>query len=87
MIYLSKGEDIGRIHAIPLTDEWLKRAGFELYQDDKDRYYHFEGFKLWQHENELFYHINSELLIYPDYVHQLQNLFFALTGSELKIKL
>ena len=60
---------------IPLTEEWLLKFGFKK----EDEYWNYKGFKLWFEKG--FYHINSEYLIHIDYVHQLQNLFFALTGE------
>lgn len=68
---------------IPLTEEWLLKFGFEKNEEEII----FEGLKLWWSDNDgmkSYYHINSELLIYIDHVHQLQNLYFALTGEELE---
>jgi hypothetical protein len=74
---------------IPLTEDWLLKLGFEL-----DTYNNF--FK-----NEIYFNIIDCNTIQLSscgfgvngfgqeikYVHQLQNLYFALTGSELTIKL
>lgn len=68
---------------ITLTDEWLVKFGFEkdgqgfvnkiiLYGENDFRY------------NASFFEYHS--LISVKYVHQLQNLFFALLGEELKQK-
>lgn len=70
------------IQPIPLTEEWLIKFGF-------DPCYFADGGKL------SFYRINDSNFLLPDftlvwfgtkikYVHQLQNLYFALTGEELK---
>lgn len=86
--YLDQNNPIG-VDPIPLTEEWLIKAGLEgkfiTIGDDV----HFE------------YDVkNNELIIGgPDactygqcfcaeckYVHQLQNLYFALTGEELTFK-
>ena len=73
------------IKPIPLTDEWLLKFGFKK-----------EGFSYLH--NDLILHVfsNARLVSVPDedgewvniqppvqYVHQLQNLYFALTGEEL----
>jgi hypothetical protein len=65
---------------IPLTEEWLLKFGiinrqiwvFEIFGDNK------RGF-----------HISSESgeWIFIEHVHQLQNLYFALTGEELIVDL
>ena len=87
---------------IPITEEWLKRMGFDLRFDfDKDygiyykklredtedmltmRPYYMGGF-LWGHsENPEEFPIEMGSPIGIEFVHQLQNLFFALTGEEL----
>lgn len=75
---------------IPLTEEWLVKFGFEKLTDVKD------GFKTTSYS-----HKKYSFIIYFDgerlsvnfwqgnekkYIHQLQNLYFALTGEELKLK-
>lgn len=79
---------------IPLTEEWLLKFGFEEYRFYKDRI----SYKLVQERGgdyfvtgEWFHKCLSEgnavILNYNlQYVHQLQNLFFALTGKELELK-
>lgn len=76
--------------AVPLTEEWLVKLGFEKI--------HSTFFKLGKHEfclddfmlsiqgpecNDLPCDID---IAKAKYVHQLQNLYFALTGEELTIK-
>jgi hypothetical protein len=70
------------LQPITLTPELLEKSGFEKEND----YWNLEGFKIW-HDGKGFYHINSELLVHIDYLHQLQNLFYSLTGTELEINL
>ncbi len=72
---------------IPLTKEFLLKFGF-IY---RGIYYHFpynDIFKLEQHKlnNAYWLRHSSESLdcVRINYVHQLQNLYFALTGNELK---
>ena len=72
-------EDVKYAKPVPLTEEWLLRFGFV---NDKLEYFTIE------YDNHagygLFYRGN--LLTGIEYVHQLQNLYFALTGTELEIK-
>lgn len=79
---------------IPLTEEWLKRFGF-----DKDEEYDEGGlvdyrWTLMYRSLEFVSFWNSEELngvnqpqtgVDIEYVHQLQNLYFALTGEELTL--
>lgn len=73
------------VKPIPLTEEWLERFGFE-------------NSWLWRHKDVYFnllaigdvyyytaddHHHTSEAM---RYVHQLQNLYFALTGEEITVK-
>lgn len=69
---------------IPLTEEWLIKFGFEgniIAVND-----------LWiEHDGDVGYYLADDHSIgvgmdYIKYVHQLQNLYFALTGEELTIK-
>lgn len=66
---------------IQLTEEWLLKFGFKLdapfyrndtFQTRKDS----DGFLVYQF---------SDFLRRVYYVHQLQNLYFALTGNELEV--
>jgi hypothetical protein len=70
-----------RIYPIPLTEDWLVRLGFRLirecYYKGNFQFYPKLGLWFW-----------FEIAIHPDrlkHVHQLQNLYFALTGEELQI--
>jgi len=82
--------DKGTIKAkpIPLTEEWLKRFGFKLksWPWEIERLWEIERFEVCiRNESwELFAGCGDE---YPigeiEHVHQLQNLYFALTGEEL----
>lgn len=90
---LSKGF-LAQIIGIPLTEEWLLKFGFEnkKYKSDsfpmitkligqkRLRISHspFEKFKIEYRGVILTYNLK--------HVHQLQNLYFALTGEELNIK-
>jgi hypothetical protein len=89
--------ELEKLQPIPLTEEWLLKFGFELETDDGDvKYYEIQRF--WYYV--IFDHGDVRLdiktgknithtVFYMDerfqYVHQLQNLYFALTGEELTI--
>jgi len=79
---------------IPLTEEWLLKFGF-INQDDEIDYSEFElnglvinGNGSDAQEPFHFMHERNGLVtaVEINYVHQLQNLYFALTGCELTIK-
>ena len=65
---------------IPLTEEWLLRFGFE--QKTSSFVIYPVSIKR-QTKNAFFY---SPTSLHLKYVHQLQNLYFALTGEELVLK-
>jgi hypothetical protein len=78
---------------IPVIEEWLIKFGFVKCHPDEDR---------WQYElqlpdnNQLEYNERQTKWKWsyngvclprdPEFVHQLQNLYFALTGEELMLK-
>lgn len=76
---------------ILLTEEWMIKVGFERYGHAKDvkisiskgwtLYFDFDLNKL-----SIDSGLNGKFLDEIKYVHQLQNLYFALTGEELTIK-
>lgn len=74
---------------IPLTEEWLLRLGFGKCSDIFEDWPEYEkGFDIGKsitlsHDFECYQGIYSQKI---NYVHQLQNLYFALTGQELELK-
>lgn len=75
-----------RFIPIPLTEKWLFKFGFVK----RGIYYHFpknDIFKLDQYKNKnaywLRYYTEDIDCTRINHVHQLQNLYFALTGEEL----
>lgn len=80
-----------KVDGISLTEDWLLRLGFGL------RYKYLFDIRL-NLEDQLLLHfnddnyevqvaeINSPIIAYIKFVHQLQNLYFALTGEELTLK-
>ena len=87
-------ERIERINPIPLTEEWLVKFGFEKVNDNfmTIESYHYENKNCWIYliadgfelELNTLSERNNLCRTYK-YVHQLQNLYFALTGEELTI--
>jgi hypothetical protein len=72
---------------IPLTEEWLLKFGFK--QDETYCSIHIKyGIELMNIANKYFrgYYRGATIAIDIQYVHQLQNLYFALTGEELTVK-
>lgn len=76
---------------IPLTTEWLERFGFEKYKDYDEGELMRHGKVLLTKKFALRYSDTNDDWYYStaivlQYVHQLQNLYFALTGTELDLK-
>lgn len=69
------------IEPIPLNEEWLVSFGFE-----ENGIYLSKGNLLFHKEHGLWSWFGNYIII-PRSVHQLQNLYFALTGEELILKL
>ena len=85
-----KNEHLEDYEPIPLTEDWLERFGFEQHHDDcsngvmyiKDIFS--EQPKTWgAYPNEVGSGIVIKDSVKLEHVHQLQNLYFALTGEEL----
>lgn len=72
-----KGIDV---KPIPLTEDWLKRINWNGYN-----YLCFNSYFKLDNVGHLYYH-GDYTGINILYVHQLQNLYFALCGEELKIE-
>lgn len=77
---------------IALTEEWLFKFGISSFQDLKVQDYGFLCIETVNDEKVLYIMGNdnptysSMFKLNVKYVHQLQNIYFALTGQELKIK-
>ena len=87
-------------HPLPLTEEWLERFGFKNIDSgaphldisdnsrivcpvkNTDRWLYIET----SQEDENMYSNLTHIFTMNNYVHQLQNLYFILTGEELKLK-
>ena len=73
------------IKPIPLTEEWLLKFGFEkLVGWDDMEYFNSNGIHIYLcgNDKENWFEYENDVLIKS--VHQLQNLYFALTGKELE---
>lgn len=72
------------VSGIPLTPEWVERFGFEL---NKDGVFVLNKFCIEDREaeeNRFGSWMNNNYLMEVKFIHQLQNLYFAITGKELK---
>lgn len=83
-------EEFNPYTRIPLTEKWLLEFGFtEKYKSDyngwiKNGVYLVDPEReTGDLENKFYYNQNTEI----KFVHQLQNLYFVLTGEELTVKL
>lgn len=81
---------IDEIEGIPLTEEWLLKFRFNKKTVDGVHNDIFEWFKIQSEKGGFEYGFENYQLSIPNvrlhYVHQLQNLYFALTGKELEFK-
>ena len=87
-----------KFNPIPLTEEWLLKFGFEFRNNNKQYGWFLKVSKnrvlAWCHSKEIGLEFDTEDYDYNNtlfdfhcqYVHQLQNLYFALTGEELTLK-
>ncbi len=82
------------VNPIPLTPEILKKMGFKIIPKDRLAVYKLEGLSLMpsgDYDDGRFHAVGCSLdntkVLYIFSLHQLQNLYFALTGEELQINL
>ena len=83
--------EIDRIKPISITEEWLLKFGFELNSDEGDcKFYEKGKYGIrWVDGDEFYFYLimndRDEYWILKEIydVHQLQNLYFSLTGEEL----
>ena len=75
------------IKPIPLTEDWLLKFGFEKLNRDVTGYEKDNLIVEWLFESwtgRLYYDCDTSIrIIVIEYIHQLQNLYFTLTGDEL----
>lgn len=80
---------IDELFPIPITEEWLVKAGFEFINSERLRHNEFKTLIAFKHVFKSGFGIvlkDFHALPNVKHVHQLQNLYFALTGEELKFK-
>jgi len=88
------GEYYKNIQSIPLTEQWMKKFGFKKRNEfcgcginDNIEVWKLDGYGFIKDISDKWflegYDWNTK---HFRYVHELQNLFFALSGEELKIK-
>jgi hypothetical protein len=72
---------LDEINPIPITEDWLVRFGFEYSDITVD--FHSFHIDLMKTNNGKF--ITTDIIKCPElqHIHQLQNLYYALTGEEL----
>ena len=74
-----------KINPIPLTEEWLKKFGFtrEEFRGNIGKYRVFKKGLFVYNSNSKWWYNDRQLPNHIKYIHQLQNLYFALTNEEL----
>jgi hypothetical protein len=90
IVFLSEKADLSMVEPIPLTEDWLLRFGF----DSLGKFgfgigkFHIENTNnlRGKFKHAWHYRVISRKIIAIYYVHQLQNLYFALRGEELELK-
>lgn len=94
-----RGYDLDELHPIPLTEEILLKCGFEKEGSYNYRYNNLKIHEInlkscWVDASNsehvwyfVFHQAGKMFHIKCKYLHQLQNLYFALTGKELEVKL
>lgn len=98
LTYIIRSEMIGKNHPfkpIPLTEEILLKSGFKKvdklhYDNDYNNIFNFEScyISLDNYTNVFFDWVDDSVRCYETcYLHQLQNLYFALTNKELEVNL
>lgn len=69
---------------IPLTEEWLLKFGF-IKSENILKFFLYNNFEVYIQDNVFWYDLTNDSIVIEN-VHQLQNLYFALTSYELTIK-
>ena len=94
-----KPEEMEAIMPIPISEEWLKKFGFIEMEDiipegyptfmppkAQARVYYSDSNELYNWAVYQFPYIDDQIVISSlKYIHQLQNLYFAITGMDLTI--
>lgn len=80
---------LSNIHPIPLTEEMLLKCGFEhnynaYYGPKNNKEF---NLKIAEHDGVYQIAITAYFILEVKFIHQLQNLYFVLTGKELEVNL
>ncbi len=85
---ISLGEIIEDYEPIPLTEEWLVRLGFDEWSDGHWKTRNSLNKNGWSDKFNYYLPYNTMSTycgnVIIEYVHQMQNLYFALAGDELQ---
>jgi hypothetical protein len=76
------------IFGIPINEEWLLKFGFKDISNSVERRFIKDNFNWYSSSNEVVVELDNGLNGYDlwtdcKHIHELQNLFFAITGTEL----
>ena len=79
--------DLNVNKAIKLTEEWLLKFGFETSEDPESVFYTNDDIFTVSRKKgrDWFYFETTDFIFQIKHVHQLQNLYWSLTGKELKL--
>ena len=81
--------DIEDFEPIPLTEEWLLKFGLTRIECNQGEYYPYTDINIVKVDEYYRLEVGSDEYVIGykiKYVHQLQNLYFALTNKELTVK-
>lgn len=85
--------DYDDLEPIPLNEEWLLKFGFNDAtggwggSQGSERFYEKGIVEIQTYDSDDKWHLKGQFEVKFKYVHQLQNLYFALCGEELEINL
>lgn len=83
-VYLDSNVNVATYKPIPLTEEILLKCGFDKYMIDN--LYQLGCWQVYFEDTPIFRIIGCSLCEVK-YLHQLQNIYYALTNQELEVKL
>jgi hypothetical protein len=76
--------DQNELMPAPLNREWLMEFGFD--ETAREVYQHRQLTEIFSTLNEYFFRYDGKIIATCKYVHELQNIFFALYKEEIKLK-
>lgn len=79
--------DIDKFDPISMTEEWLLKFGFKINDEGRHKTVSNNEVKFYiTYFNEVLFMDLLNRNIHIKYIHQLQNIYFAVTGEELEIR-